>query len=95
MRIKKLIVDAVEQWNSRLSDVVRKTDKKKEKTQNETADCNKLDANESEHSFLQSSESSGSPAITKKIKSLDQSDGRLVFLFTIMCGILKFHRTTR
>lgn len=90
MRIKKIIIDAVEQWNSRLCDVVRKTDKKKDKSQSESAD-----AVESEHSFLQSRESSGSPAITKKIKSLDQSDGKLVVLFTKTYGMSKFRRTTR
>lgn len=81
MRIKKIIVDTVEQWNSRLSDVVRKTDKKKEKTQSESTDCTV----EAEHSFLKSNESSGSPAITKKIKSLDHSDGKSFFIHFALC----------
>lgn len=86
VRIKKIIVDTVDQWNGRLSDIARKTDKKKEKSQSDiesprTPDC-KTDASESEHSLLQSSESvsSGSPAISKKIRSLDHSDGRIFFM---------------
>lgn len=77
VRIKKIIVDTVEQWNSRLSDVVRKSDKKKDKPQVESDGPRTPEILESDHSLIQSNESanSGSPAITKKIRSLDQSDG--------------------
>lgn len=77
VRIKKIIVDTVEQWNSRLSDVVRKSDKKKDKSQVESDGPRTPEILESDHSMIQSNEgaNSGSPAITKKIRSLDQSDG--------------------
>lgn len=83
MRIKKIIVDVVEQWNIRLSDIVRKSDKKKEKTQLDNDGPRTPEILESDHFLAQSNESasSGLPAVTKKIRSLDQSDGKVFYSF--------------
>lgn len=82
VKIKKIIADSVEQWNNRLCDILRKSDKKKEKSQLESESPRTPDI-ESEFFLVQSSESanSASPVISKKIKSLDQSDGIQVCIF--------------
>lgn len=94
VRIKKVIVDAVDQWNVRLSDVVRKSDKKKDKSQVESDGPRTPEILESDHFVVQSSESgnNASPAMTKKIRSLDQSDGKsdaLLFLQRFDCKFLQ------
>lgn len=95
VKIKKIIVDAVEQWNIRLSDVVRKSDKRKDKSQAESDGPRTPEVLESDHSLIQSNESgnSASPAMTKKIRSLDQSDGKSgVFSFFLLYSFVYFCR---
>lgn len=83
IRLKKIIVDAVESWNMRLSEALRKreTDKKKEKTVeldspgnpeqkpllSEVGSCD-----QSDQTYLQ--------GMSKKIKSLDQSESKLILI---------------
>lgn len=77
-KIKKMIVEMVEQWNLKLSDIIRKTDKKKDKVSQQdiesprTADSKSI---ASENSDSEQAEAGSSAGITKKIKSLDHGDG--------------------
>lgn len=78
VRIKKIILEAVDLWNCRLSEVARKSDKKKEKQQSEADSPRTPDMHEVNP--MQTGESGNSPALARKIRSLDQCDGKyLVF----------------
>lgn len=77
-----MIVEMVEQWNLKLADVIRKTDKKKDKvSQQDTESPRTADSKSiaSENSDSEQAETGSSTAVTKKIKSLDHGDGKLLF----------------
>lgn len=81
VKIKKLLMETVDQWNTRLLELIRKTDKKREKyTQDidspRTAENKSVTSEMSDCELSQSTENSSSGAFTKKIKSLDQGDGK-------------------
>lgn len=84
IRIKKMIAELVEQWNIKLSDVVRKADKKKDKVLQQdsesprTADSKSI-ASESSDTETPA-ETSSAIGATKKIKSLDHGDGKHKFV---------------
>lgn len=89
VRVKRLIVEAVEQWNMRLSESFKKKDidKKKDRTSHTdldspiTPDSRSLN-NQMGDSEIRNSNTETTPnTITKKIRSLDQSDGELIFVF--------------
>lgn len=89
VRIKRLITETVDVWNSRLSEIRKSNiDKKKEKILPElespnTPESKPLLSDTSEHQTKIES----STAITKKIKSLDHTDGssNIVICLHVAC----------
>ncbi|EFA00380.1 1-phosphatidylinositol 3-phosphate 5-kinase [Tribolium castaneum] len=76
IRIKRLIVETVDNWNLRLSESARKRDdKKKDRTSYSDLESPTIPENKTlSETDISHSETSNSATITKKIKSLDQSD---------------------
>ncbi|KAK9746951.1 FYVE zinc finger [Popillia japonica] len=86
IRVKRLIVEAVEQWNMRLSESFKKRDidKKKDKTSHAdlespiTPDSRSLNNHLGDSDTKHQNTEITTNAFTKKIKSLDQSDAPLL-----------------
>ncbi|GJQ83295.1 putative translation initiation factor IF-2, N-terminal region [Trypoxylus dichotomus] len=86
VRVKRLIVDAVEQWNMRLSESFRKRDIDKKKDRTSHTDLDSPIVSDTRPFVNQTTECDGKKqytepvanTITKKIKSLDQSDASLL-----------------
>ncbi|XP_025836877.1 1-phosphatidylinositol 3-phosphate 5-kinase isoform X2 [Agrilus planipennis] len=79
MKIKRLIAEFTEQWNLRLETLTKKkeNEKRREKTTNSNSDSPNSNDNRMLQILTNSDESaieSHSPGVTKKMKSLDQSD---------------------
>lgn len=93
IRVKRLIVEAVEQWNMRLSESFKKRDidKKKDKTSHAdlespiTPDSRSLNNHLGDSDTKHQNTEITTNAFTKKIKSLDQSDGKFKTLLTNNC----------
>ncbi|KAF5269883.1 hypothetical protein FQR65_LT05681 [Abscondita terminalis] len=78
IRLKRLIVESVEQWNSRLADAAKKRDSDKKKEKTVSVDLDSPDAVEAQPLLFQpepKAESANCNSFSaKKIKSLDQGD---------------------
>ncbi|KAK4877008.1 hypothetical protein RN001_009514 [Aquatica leii] len=78
VRIKRLITESVEQWNSRLAEAAKKRDSDKKKEKTVSVDSDSPDVVEAQPLLFQfdsKPETTGSSSLsTKKIKSLDQGD---------------------
>lgn len=85
VRIKKIIADAAESWNTRLSEVLRKKDNEKKKEKNSELESPSGIENKTITSEIYAENSNvcndniGALA-NKKIRSLDQSDSKFVFV---------------
>lgn len=84
-RVKRLIIEAVEQWNMRLCESIKKrdSDKKRDKAFHTESDSSILtDTRILKHSVDSEARNMATEPttnmITKKIKSLDQSDGKIL-----------------